>query len=188
MYQLIFTLKTTSIVAMGQLENTELEKQSRPLCEHCVKYKTSHERGFENFDNAWPRVLWSYLSKGGDESCQLWKLLPVTMKESWLHTNCLENINFHQSINFVTVSVLQDLTHNLKGFNTFKETWDSSKMRNKLNENFFSNCEMSCGVLGSRTSLWQIVIQISTLTSVSFITFIQCQFLNTFSRNSRRLF
>ena len=87
------------------------------------------------------------------------------MKESWLHSSCLEQESFKQSVNFVTISVLNDITHDLKVFNSFKDCWQSTAMKSKLNKYYFPTvkCPVGC---------WEVIDYCGKISFKHFLSYI----------------
>ena len=113
-------------------------------------YKNKQDGSFDEqspyFSNAWPSVVWDFLSKRTENGERLlWFDLPDCYRESWVHQAAFESGYFRHVINFVQPSVFQDCTAAVEDVASFQVFWKAQDM-DKLNKTFFPvvKCPVGC--------------------------------------------
>ena len=148
------------------------------LCDLCIKYRTRDAvtgKTQSTFSVAWPCVFWSNFNKS---TCvpSLWSILPPDLCLSWLHGDNMDIPSFKSAINFVSLAVFQDITMNVREFNTLFNDWSSSKLSDTLNKYYFPivKCPVGC---------WAFIDKIGTIPFNHYLAFIDRQF-TSFQSNS----
>ena len=148
------------------------------LCDLCIKYRipdTVTGKTQTTFSVAWPCVFWSFFNSS-TRVPSFWSILPPDLCASWLHADNMDIPTFKSAINFVSIPVFQDITLNVREFNTLFNDWSSSKLSEILNKYYFPivKCPVGC---------WAFIDKIGTIPFNHYLAFLDRQF-TSFNSNS----